>query len=45
MSTRTILRMTLRWHMGKARRLFRLLAGWLAPSPERIARPTGVRWG
>jgi hypothetical protein len=44
MRTRAVLASTLRWHMRKARRTFRLLARWLTrpalPSPH-----TGVRWG
>lgn len=47
MTTRTILRVTLHWHIRKGRRLFELLASRLrAPFPG-VYRPgnTGVRWG
>ena len=44
MSTRALLRATLRWHVRKARHLFQLARAGLAPRP-RAPIPTGVRWG
>ena len=44
MSTRSLLRATLRWHVRKARHLFQLARAGLAPRP-RAPIPTGVRWG
>jgi hypothetical protein len=44
MSTRAILATTLRWHMRKARRLFRLLAYWLTHPATTTVRH-GARLG
>ena len=43
MSARLILRITLYWHVRKARKVFELLASSLA-APQRTRR-TGIRWG
>lgn len=44
MSTRAILTTTLRWHLQKARRLYRLALGALA-RPGEPTPHAGVRWG
>jgi hypothetical protein len=44
MSTRSVLRATLYWHIRKGRRLFQLFASWLT-APLTTSTRSGVRWG